>query len=395
MQDSRLTAGTIVVVGASLAGIRAAEGARAEGFDGRIVVIGDEPHLPYDRPPLSKAVLLDEREPAEAEVTVADGSGIEWWLGNRALALDVDCRKITTADGRILPFDGLVIATGSRPRALPDLCPDGESVFVLRTADDALALRSALRPGARLLIVGGGFIGMEVASAAVRRGLAVSMVSLDPPLAAAGPLVARTTSRILDAAGVDLHIGRSIAEHEPAPPVHNIRLDDGTRLAADAVLIAIGAVPATDWLTDSGLALGDGVLCDETLHAGPSVVAAGDVANWPNPSFGGRRMRIEHWSNAVEQGRAAGRALVRGPQAAPFAAIPSFWSDHFGVRLQSVGLPGSADDHRVTDGRPGENRFAAAGYRGGTLVGAVAYEMPRALIRHRATLVAGAGSRAP
>lgn len=392
MQATRVTTGTIVVVGASLAGIRAAEAARAEGFDGRIVVVGDEPHVPYDRPPLSKAVLLAEREPAETAVTVADGSDIEWRLGRRAAALDTRGRTVTTAGGETLSYDGLVVATGSRPRTLPGLDPDGDSVFVLRTADEALGLRSALRPGARLLIVGGGFIGVEVASAAVRRGLTVSMVSLDPPLIAAGPIVSGAASRMLGDAGVELSVGRTIAGHRRVSAGHDITLDDGTDLRADIVLVAIGAEPATDWLAGSGLSLGNGVRCDETLHAAPNVVAAGDVADWPNPSFGGRRMRIEHWSNAVEQGTAAGRALVRGPDAAPFGSIPSFWSDHFGVRLQSVGLPALAADFQVTDGDPGDGTFAAAGYRDGALVGAVAYAMPRALIRHRAALLAEAGA---
>lgn len=390
MKALSVTTGTIVVVGASLAGVRAAEAVRAAGFDGRLIVVGDEAHAPYDRPPLSKAVLLRERDPADTAISTATNVGIEWRLGDRAVALDTHRQAITLTSGKTVTYDGLVIATGSTPRTLPYLQPDAEAVFVLRTADDALRLRTALRPGARLLIVGAGFIGIEVASVAVQLGLSVSVVSLQPPLAPAGPVVTRAVSGMLETAGVDVHIGRTIAEHKPSAIGREITLDDGTSLTADVVLIAVGAAPATGWLANSGLTVDNGVMCDETLHAAPNVVAAGDVANWPNPMFSSRRMCIEHWSNAVGQGTAAGRALVHGPHSIPFTSVPSFWSDHFGVRLQSIGLPAWADDFQITDGHPDEGCFAAATYREGTLIGAVAYGMPRALLRHHSALVAGA-----
>lgn len=389
MQPKSVTTGTIVVVGASLAGVRAAEAARRAGFEGRIVVVGDEPHPPYDRPPLSKAVLLGEQEPLDTAITAAEKSEIDWRLGLRATSADTAGQTITLATGETVAYDGLVIATGSVPRTLAGLAPDGESVFALRNARDALALREALRPGTRLLIVGSGFIGVEVASAASRLGLPVSLVCLDPPLRPAGPIVTRAVTKMLEDAGAGLHVGRTVAGCTVSGGHREVTLDDGTTLAADVVLVAVGAAPATGWLAGSGLTLDNGVRCDETLHAAANVVAAGDVANWPNPLFDGRRMRIEHWSNAVEQGRAAGRALVRGPDAAPFESIPSFWSDHFGIRLQSIGLPATADDFRVTHGDPGENRFAAAAYRAGSLVGAVAYAMPRAIIEHRTALLKG------
>lgn len=389
MQATSVTTGTVVVVGASLAGVRAAEAARAEGFAGRLVVIGDEPHPPYDRPPLSKQVLLGSQDPADAGLIAATKADIEWRLGQHAVRLDSAGQAITLATGEVVTYDGLVIATGSRARTLPALDPDGESVFVLRRAEDAVGLRKALNPGTQLLIVGAGFIGVEVASVASQLGLAVTVVCLDPPLKPAGPIVTRAATHMLENAGVDLRIGRTITDCVTVRGRREVTLDDGSVLAPDAVLVAVGAAPATDWLTGSGLTLDNGVQCDETLHAASNVVAAGDVCNWPNPLFGGHRMRIEHWSNAVEQGTAAGRALVRGRDAHPFGSIPSFWSDHFGVRLQSVGLPSLADDFRVTHGHPDDNQFAAAAYRDGTLIGAVAYAMPRAIIQHRAELLKG------
>lgn len=390
MHASSTAGDTIVVVGASLAGVRAAESVRKEGFDGQLVVLGEESHAPYDRPPLSKAVLLGELEPSNTAIRVAQEVDIEWRLGHRAVALNLPGREIRLADGTTVGFDGLVIVTGSTPRTLPGFAAHGESVFVLRNAHDAVQLRSALVSGGRLLIVGAGFIGVEVASAATQLGLAVSMVCVDPPLATAGPLVTSAVSSMLDDAEVQLHIGRRVAAHGFSTAAHEVTLDDGTSLIADIVLIAIGAAPAIGWLTDSAIDVGNGVLCDETLHAAPGVVAAGDVACWPNPMFGGRRMRVEHWSNAVEQGKTAGRALLHGASAEPFTSVPSFWSDHFGARLQSVGLPALADDFEVTDGDPDEGTFAAAAYRGGAMIGALAYDMPRALIKHRAALIARA-----
>lgn len=390
MHGSSTVEDTIVVVGASLAGVRAAESVRNEGFGGRLVVVGDEPHAPYDRPPLSKAVLLGELGPLDTAIPIAEDVGIEWLLGQRAVALNLPDRAIRLADGATLGFDGLVIATGSGPRTLPGFDADRESTFVLRNALDAVQLRAALAPGRRLLIVGAGFIGVEVASAATQLGLVVSMVCLDPPLATAGPLVSGAVSSMLDDAEVQLHVGRRIAAHRTSSAGHEVALDDGTTLVAEVVLIAVGAAPATDWLTDSTITVENGVLCDETLHAAPDVVAAGDVASWPNPLFGGRVMRIEHWSNAIEQGKAAGRALLHGTSSEPFASVPSFWSDHFGARLQSVGLPALADDFQVTDGEPDSGPFAVAAYRAGALIGALAYDMPRALIKHRAALIAGA-----
>jgi 3-phenylpropionate/trans-cinnamate dioxygenase ferredoxin reductase component len=384
-------AGRVVVVGASLAGMRAAERLRKEGWQGNLTVVGAETHLPYDRPPLSKDLLAGKAEPADIALPTSTELDADWRLGNLATGLDLEARVVTTTAGE-LPFDGLVIATGSAPRRLPLLDPELPGVFELRTLEHSLELRRRLSEGARLLIVGCGFIGVEVASTALGLGAEVTIVTLDPPLALAGELISRACGEMLAEHGVELHVGRTVQEVLGEGRFEGVVLDDGTRIDADLVLVAVGAAPQTGWLEGSGLVLGDGVLCDASCAAvGTSgVVAAGDVARWPNPVFGREPMRIEHWTNAVEQGSAAARTLLHGSTAATeFAPVPSFWSDHFGTRLQSVGLPALADEATVVEGSLGERRFAAACHRDGRLVGAVTYGMPRALLKYRIALARG------
>jgi len=240
--------------------------------------------------------------------------------------------------------------------------------------------------------VGGGFIGVEVASTARRLGAQVTMVTLDPPLGVAGPLVSETTRALLADHDVAVHAGRRVAGTWGGERLEGLVLDDGRRVAADVVVSAVGAAPATGWLAGSGLRIGDGVECDATCTAlgAEGVVAAGDVARWPIPLAGGASTRIEHWTNAAEQGRAAARALLHGRAAAPYAPVPSFWSDHFGVRLRSIGLPARADRFELVEGSPAERDFIAAGFRGDAMVGAVAYGRPGALARLRARLASGA-----
>ncbi len=376
----------LVVVGASLAGLRAAEALRREGFDGTLTILGDEPHAPYDRPPLSKELLAGERGPGDVALRVDPELDAEWRLGEAATGLDLDRRVVATAAGEV-PFDGLVIATGARARPLPGLELRAGVVLALRTLDDALALRAALERAPRLLIVGAGFIGVEVATTARALGCEVAIVSLDPPVAVAGPEVSGVCGALLADAGVDVRVGRRIAEVEHGGGA--VVLDDGARIAFEVAVVAVGAAPNVEWLAGSGLTLQDGVLCDASCAAVgvEGVVAAGDVARWPNPLFGGAPMRVEHWTNAVEQGRAAARTLLhgRGPHTA-HGSVPGFWSDHGGTRLQSVGLPALGDRLEIVEGSLEERRFAAASYRDGRLVGAVTYGMPRALARYRIAL---------
>ncbi|MFI6350220.1 NAD(P)/FAD-dependent oxidoreductase [Streptomyces sp. NPDC050560] len=378
----------VVIVGASLAGLNAAKTLREEGYDGSLTVIGDEREHPYDRPPLSKELLVGESAPTDIALPGAQDLAVTWRLGEPAVALDARRRVVRTADGMEIPYAGLVLATGSGARSLPGFAVGAPHVHVLRTMADALRLRAALSADTRLLIVGCGFVGIEVASSARIRGAHVTVVGLDAPLEPAGPLAGAAATRLAEQAGVRLHVGRTVAAARFTEGVHRVELSDGTQVEADHVVVAVGSVPNIGWLSGSGAELGDGVLCDEALRVVgvTDAVAAGDIVRWPNAAFGGRPMRIEHWSNAVEQGAAAARTLLRGDGATPFGTVPSFWSDHFGMRLQSVGLPRMADRFEVIAGTPEDGGFAAAAYAGDVLVGGVAYGMPRALVAVRIKL---------
>ncbi|HST41924.1 MAG TPA: FAD-dependent oxidoreductase [Conexibacter sp.] len=399
----------VLVVGASLAGLRAAEALRAEGFSGALTILGEERERPYDRPPLSKELLAGEQAPADVMLRGAEELDAEWLLGDAAVALDSDRRLVATASGRALPYDGLVIATGSAPRRLPAFDVALPNVLELRTLDDAQALRAALGASAadsdaaaagaaagaspHLLLVGCGFVGVEVAATARALGAEVTIVSLDAPIAVAGEAVSGVAAAMLEEHGVTVLTGRTVAETVAGERFEAAVLDDGTRIDADVVVVAVGAAPCTGWLEGSGVTLDNGVVCDASLAAVgvQRIVAAGDVARWPNPLFGGMSMRVEHWTNAVEGAVAAARTLLNGsgPET-EYSAVPSVWSDHFGVRLQTVGLPAQADRIEIVDGSVEERRFCAAAYREGRLIGALAYSMPKALIRYRIKLARGA-----
>lgn len=388
----------IVVVGASLAGLRGAEALRAEGFDGQLVMVGEEPHAPYDRPPLSKGLLAGALEPADIALRPLREVDAKWLPGEAAVGLDCSARTITTETGRVLPFDGLLIATGSRPRRLRGLQPGQGGVHELRTLEDALALKQAFAARPRVAIVGAGFIGVEVASTASGLGLEVELISLDPPLSVAGELVSEFTADLLADHGVRVNVGRCIQSLQGAGRVERLVLDDASRRDADLVLVAAGAIPATDWLQGSGLLLDDGIVCDEWCAAAgvEGIAAAGDVARWPNSLFGPTPMRVEHWTNAGEQARVAARTLVHGRgHGKPYATLPSFWSEHFGVRLQSIGLPAHREPMQVIDGDLAQRRFVAVARRGDRVVGAVAYGMPKELNAVRSQIVSAAVGLSP
>ena len=306
---------TVVVVGASLAGLRATEALRRDGFDGRIVLMGAEPHLPYDRPPLSKQLLAGEWEAQELVLRRApyDELEIDLRLGVRATALDAATKVVTLDTGarEELAFDGALLATGATPRTLPDT-PDLDGIFVLRTVDDALDLRARLDDHPRVVVVGAGFIGSEVAATCRGRGLQVTVLeALPAPLVRGlGAMLGMVCGELHRDHGVDLRLGVGVAAIEGDGRVERVRLDDGCAVDADVVVVGVGVVPVTDWLEGSGLTLDNGVVCDETLLAAPGIVAAGDVARWPNPMFDGEVMRLEHWTNAAEQGVAAARRLL-------------------------------------------------------------------------------------
>ncbi|RPE46560.1 NAD/ferredoxin-dependent reductase-like protein [Streptomyces sp. Ag109_O5-1] len=373
----------IVVAGASMAGLRAAEQLRAAGWTGAITVVGDEPHMPYNRPPLSKEVLAG-KVPFESLAfrPRASVSDVEWRLGRRVVSAGLDERTVRLDDGGALSYDGLVVATGMRPRRLN--CPGPlAGRHTVRTLDDAQGLREELtRPGARVVVVGAGFIGCEVAATAVGLGVAEVTV-VDPlPLPMAGPLgelLGRALLARHEDRGVRFALGVGVAGFTGEDRVTGVVLSDGSVLPADVVVESVGSVANTEWLDGNGLDLRDGVLTDELLRVGgrPEVVAVGDVARFPNARYDGVPRRVEHWSIPTDSAKHAAKALVRhlsGEQeeSTPFAPLPTFWSDQHDFRLQSFGAPVlGKDDVRVLDG-DSDGDVLVGYHRDGRLVGVVA-----------------------
>jgi NADPH-dependent 2,4-dienoyl-CoA reductase/sulfur reductase-like enzyme len=393
----------IVVVGASMGGLRAAERIRAAGWTGAIVVIGAEPHMPYNRPPLSKEVLAGEAAFTSVEFRPRAGTELTWRLGTAVTAADLAGRTVTLADGEVLDFDGLVVATGLRPRRLPWPGPRAGR-HVVRTVDDASALRAALTepdlvPGRRLVVIGAGFIGCEVAATSRKLGAEVTVVDPLPlPMVGAlGDLVAASLRRRHEARGVRFLLGRFVERFEGDTRVERVVLADGTALDADVVVEAVGSDVNVEWLAGNGLDLSDGVLCDAHLRVEglPHVVAVGDAARFPNPRYDAVPRRVEHWSIPGDTAKRAAVTLVAGLTGrplddAPFAPLPSFWSDQHDYRIQAFGAPGlGTDDVRVLSGDP-DGDLLVGYHRDDRLVGVVAVGGPAAMaqvMRHRAQLV--------
>lgn len=392
-----MSARPVVIVGASAAGLATAEALRAGGWERRIVVIGEESELPCDRPPLSKGILAGTQESGAVQLLPPGrllAVGAEFQLGRRAIGLDCSRRVVTTDDGLEQEYEALVIAAGVRPRQLPFAVP-GDTV-TLRTLADSLALRDALGPTSRLLIVGAGFVGLEVAATARKHGAEVTIVEpLERPLAARiGERAATGLIELHRGNGVDIQTGRSVVDILPGEGGSHERrvlLLDGSELSADIVLVAIGCQPNTEWLDGSGLVVRDGVVCDQFCRAGERVWAAGDIARWHHPSLG-REIRVEHRLNATEQGHAVARDILG--EGAPFASVPFFWTDHYGVKVQVAGhVPGSAGDQIYSD--PASGAFVETFSEGGWLAAAVGWNAPRQLMSARRALAAEwAGSSA-
>ena len=384
----------VTIVGASLAGYWAAETLRRDGFEGRISLIGDEHHAPYDRPPLSKKYLAGDLNDDRLALTTVERLAdlqLDLRLGCSATGLDVAGRTLEV-DGAAEPFDGLVIATGTRCRTLPGTAGLA-GVHTLRTRDDAAAIRDALADGARrLMVVGAGFIGAEVASTAIGRGVEVTMVeALEAPFGLVlGEEMGAVMADVHRHHGVDLRTGVGVDEVLGDGRVAGVRLADGATLDVDLLLVGIGVVPNTEWLEGSGLTLDNGVVCDGTCLAAPGVVAAGDVARWPNPRYG-ELMRVEHWDNAVQQGvHAARRLLQSDEEATPFAPVPWFWSDQYDRKVQLAGRPHPDDEVRVVAGSTAEHRFAAFYGRDGRFTAALGMNRPRQVMQSKGLLEAGA-----
>jgi len=379
---------TVAVAGASLAGLRSVEELRKQGFDGRIVVIGEEPHAPYHRPPLSKA-FLNGTMPAEDLALSDDDFGAEWRLGVRADRLDPSTGSLYLSTGEILRADGVVIATGGRPRTLPGTA-DLAGVHTLRTLDDAVALQADLLPGARVVVVGAGWIGAEVASTCRALGHEVTVVEAAPvPMERAlGPVLGSLCADLHADHGVDLRLGVGVASFaHNGSRVTGVLLRDGTHLPADVVVAGIGMTPATGWLSGSGLPVDNGVLCDTgCVTSIASVVAVGDVARYRTTA--GNHVRHEHWTNASEQPVVAVRNLLAGATVETFRPSGYVWSDQYGVRLQLAGETGGADEVAVIDGSPDDRRFVAEFRRAGRPVGLLAMNNAKLFGRLRRQLTA-------
>jgi len=388
----------VVVVGSSLAGLRACETLRQQAFDGSIVLIGAEPHLPYDRPPLSKRLLSGEwqveqialRKPealAELNLTLR--------LGVPAASLDTAAQMVQLADGTSIRYDALVIATGASCRRLPGQ-PSLEGVHELRTLDDALALRDHLarRPaGQRMVVIGAGFIGLEAAATA-RSAYGAEVTVLEglpaPLVRGLGEQMGRAVAQVHADHGVEIRCGVQVAAIEgDGTRVTGVRLGDGEVVPADLVLVGIGVSPNTGWLEGSTLTIRDGVVCDATLCAGvPGVYAAGDVARWPNDLFG-EEMRVEHWTTAAEQGAAAASNLLaaaRGDSPTPYSSVPFFWSDQYDAKIQYLGRGSGNDEVRIVAGSVEERRFVALYGSQGRLRAALGVSMPKMVMPFRRLL---------
>ncbi len=377
----------IVVVGASLSGLRTVQGLRRRGCAAAITLIGDEPHLPYDRPPLSKAVLLGQA-PAESVQFVDHPAlaalDVEVLLGVAAVGVDLGPRQVHLSYGPPVGFDTLVIATGSSPRTLPSIRPLG-GLHVLRTVDDARHIQAGLGRATQVAVVGGGFIGAEIASAARVLGVGVTVIDALPTLMTRG-LGAGLGARMGELHrrnGVGLQLSQLVTGFTGEDDVTGVELADGSVVAADLVVVGIGTVPNVGWLHGSGLTIDDGVVCDEYLSAGEGIYAVGDVARWHNPRYG-EPMRMEHWTSAGEQATALASTLTGTPTSC--TVLPYVWSDQFGKRLQIFGRirPGDEVELVFEEG----DRFVATATGADGLEGVVGFDALKQLLPYRAQLMA-------
>lgn len=386
---------TVTVVGASLAGLSAARALREQSYDGRIVLVGTERHGPYDRPPLSKGFLAGTVTRRDIELTTCedDDLDLDWRLGHSAVQLDGAAAEVLLDSGERIATDGVVLATGAQARRLPGEMPAG--VHFLRTVDDAVALREDLQPGARLVVVGGGFIGAEVASTARSLGVEATVVeSRVTPLS--GPLgtqMGRVCAELHADHGVTLHTGVGVARLAGKHRVSAVHLADGREIPADVVVVGIGARPCVDWLAGSGLTLDNGVVTDEhCATALPGVVAVGDCARAYN-TYARGHLRIEHWTNALQQPAVAvGTLLGRRVDPPPLTAVPYFWSDQYGARVQFAGHRFDGDQVDVIDGDTAARSFVAVYRRAGRPVAVLAMNQPRTFGRWRRELAADAAT---
>lgn len=385
----------IVIAGAGLAGLRTAEELRRAGYEGELVLLGDEPRAPYDRPPLSKQFVRGETTatPLRPEEFYGEKK-IDLRLGTAVTGVDTAAKQVRLADGSTVAYEHLIVATGLRPRLLPG-ADEVTGVHVLRSHDDAVAIREGLRDTTAALVIGAGFIGCELAASLRAQNVPVVLVEPQPaPLAGVlGAELGELVARLHRAEGVDLRCGVGVAEllADPAGRVWGARLADGSEVIADLVVSGIGSRPVTDWLAGSGIELaeptaGGGVFADDAGRTSvPGVWAVGDVAAWRTPT--GEHRRIEHWTNAGEQAKLLTCALL-GVAAPSIPQVPYFWSDQYELKLQALGTPRATDDIRILadDGR----KFLAYYFREGRLSGVVGAGMTGQVMKMRAKIAAAA-----
>lgn len=369
----------IVVVGGGLGGVRSAERLREMGFDGQITILSAERHLPYHRPCLSKQIITGEWHPDDSLLSFSGDLDAEWRLNSPALHLDPKTQSVWVPGGEEIKYDGMIIATGVDARAMGGAPRHDPRVHVLRTLDDAVAIRKNIRQSQGLVaVIGGGFIGCELACSVRHMGRDVALIVRSPALlgGVVGDAIGKKITEAHVEHGVRLATGVGIKHWVRQPGGIGIHLSDGQVFFASCVVLAVGASPAVDWLRGSGLVIEDGVLCDATNHVvgAENIVACGDVARWPNMRFNGAVRRVEHWLNAVEGGRAAAENLLVGrTHAKPYTPVPRFWTEQYGMRVQGAGLPVLGTDTTDVNGLTG---FIADG----KLVGIVGLESPGKII---------------
>jgi 3-phenylpropionate/trans-cinnamate dioxygenase ferredoxin reductase subunit len=376
----------IVIVGGGLSAARTAEQLRRAQYTGPILIVSDEVHLPYDRPPLSKEVLRKEVDDTALKPREwYDEKDITLRLGSAATGLDTAAQTVTLADGNVIGYDELVIATGLVPRRIPSF-PDLEGVRVLRSFDESMALRTHASAAKRAVVIGAGFIGCEVAASL--RGLGVDVVLVEPqptPLASVlGEQIGELVTRLHRDEGVDVRTGLGVAEVRGDGHVESVVLTDGAELTADLVVVGIGSRPATEWLDGSGIEVDNGVICDEAGRtSAPNVWALGYVASWRDPM--GHQARVEHWSNVADQARVVVPAML-GKDVPSAVVVPYFWSDQYDVKIQCLGEPHATDIVHIVedDGR----KFLAYYERDGVLVGVVGGGLPGKVMKVRAKITA-------
>jgi len=381
----------VTVVGGSLAGLRAVETLRSSGFDGRITVIGAERHLPYDRPPLSKRLLSGDWEPERIALRKPEDMGsldATWLTGTAATGLDTDAREVAMADGSTVAFDGLIMATGATARQLPDQ-HEHDHVVVLRTLDDALTLRNRICDGDKqVVVIGAGFIGLEVAATAQHLGNDVLVLEGAPAplIRALGSEMGAAVAAVHGDRGVEIRCNVTVDGFARG----GVLIDGGQFVPADVVVVGIGVSPAVEWLEGSGLRITDGVVCGSDLNVGvPKIYAAGDMMRWHNPLFD-EEMRVEHWTNAAEQGALAATNLLAESAGEPttgYAPVPFFWSEQYDRRIQFLGRAGPDDEVRIVAGSVDERQFAALFGRAGRLRGVLGLNMPRHVMPFRKPLL--------